>query len=262
MTRAQTVRRSVTAMAMDFTLDVHGGVREDTLDAVMAQVAKDLEWVDSTFSTWRDDSWISRLRRGQATVADAPALVVEVLDLCERFRDETDGAFDARGPDGLLDPTGIVKTWAMERVRWRLGLLGAGGWLWGCGGDATASGRGPAEGGWRIGIADPREEPGPQAATMRRIVLGRGMSAIATSGHAHRQGHVWDPFSRAPAQYFSQVSVAGDDLVKCDAWATAVLAGGKRTLRKAEADGLAVLAMRVVDGSVRASATAAWSVIG
>ena len=251
--------RTVTAMAMDFTLQAWGPVDPESVDVVMGHVAADLRWADEVFSTYRADSWMSRLGRGEARVADAPPAVAEVLDLCEQFREETGGAFDARTPDGRVDPTGIVKTWAMERARWRLSLVGATGWLWGCAGDVTVSGRGPVDGGWRVGIADPREAPGPANPVVRRAVLGGRLSAIATSGQAAMSGHVWDPRTGDVAGHFAQVSVLGRDLVECDAWATAILAGGRRTLQRAQDAGIAALALRVVNGSVRATANAAWS---
>ncbi|WP_084040413.1 FAD:protein FMN transferase [Demequina sp. NBRC 110053] len=264
MSETAAVRRAITAMAMDFTLEAWGA-EQDAVDAVVEHASSDLRWADEVFSTWREDSWISRLGRGEASIADAPPAVAEVLDLCERFREETGGAFDARTPHGRLDPTGIVKTWAMERARWRLELMGASGWLWGCGGDVTVAGRGPADGRWRVGIADPRARAGAAAAPVRRIELGgaatgrRGVTAVATSGESHRPGHVWDPRTGASARHYAQVSVAGTELIACDAWATAILAGGQRTLRRADAAGLAALALRVVDGTVRATATSAWA---
>jgi len=249
-------------MAMEFALAVEGDVDADALDTVMEHVEADLRWVNEVFSTYREDSWVMRISAGRASIQDAPPAVAEVLDRCEQFRDETDGAFDARTPDGGIDPTGIVKTWAMERSRWRLGLLGASGLLWACGGDVAVSGRGPVDGGWRAGIADPREAPGPQTPVVRRVELGRAVTALATSGHAHTPGHVWDPRTRASAEHFAQVSVAGTDLVACDAWATAILAGGRRTLRLAQERGIAALALRAVDGRVKAGATAPWAALG
>lgn len=255
---APVVTRTVTAMAMDFTLQVWGDVDADAVDSVMEHIGADLRWVDQVFSTYREDSWISRIGRGEDNAADAPPAVAEVLDLCETYREETGGAFDARSPDGGIDPTGIVKTWAMERVRWRLGLLGATGLLWGCAGDVIVSGRGPADGGWRIGIADPRVAAGADVPPVRRVRLADPVAALATSGDAHRPGHVWDPRTGASAEHFAQVSVLGRDLVHSDAWATAILAGGAVTLRRAEAAGVAALALRVVKGSIHATRTGAW----
>lgn len=259
--------RAFTVMAMDFELAAVGDVGE-SVDALMDFVEHDLTWVDEVFSTYREDSWISRINRGEASVADAPAALVEVLDLCEAFRDETDGLFDARTPDGRIDPTGIVKTWAMERVRWRLGLLGADGWRWGCAGDVTVAGRAPTDAGWRIGIADPREEPGPHTPIVGVVTLGSGgpsatgRHALATSGQAHRRGHIWDPRTGMRAQDIAQASVLGDDLVRCDAWATAVVVGGKAAARAAHRAGLEVQALSIVDGAVRSSRTAGWRSTG
>ncbi|MFV0284758.1 MAG: FAD:protein FMN transferase [Demequina sp.] len=259
-----TLTRTVTAMAMDVTLTVVGDVAEETADAVVGYVLSDLTWVDEVFSTFRADSWISRLSRGEASVGEAPPAVAEVLDLCEAFRDETDGLFDARTPAGGIDPTGIVKTWALERSRWRLGLLGAEGWSLGCAGDVTVSGKAPTEAGWRIGIADPREVPGPDAALVGVVTLGvggdgaTGRHALATSGLAHRSGHIWDPRTGTAATQVAQATVVGDDLVRCDAWATAVVVGGKAAAKAAQRQGLEVQALTVTDGRVAASRTAGW----
>ncbi len=244
---------------MTFRIAVEGeAVNDSTLDVVAEHIARDLQWVDQVFSTYRDDSWVSRLSRSEVKIADAPPAVAEVLDLCEHFRDQTNGAFDARNPEGGIDPTGLVKTWAMERSRWRLGLLGASGVLWGCAGDVMVDGVGPNTGGWRIGIADPRSTAGETAPVVSVAHLGAGATAIATSGDAQRPGHIWDPRTRASAQHFAQVSVRGTDLIECDAWATAIMAGGKRTLRLAIERGFEVLALRVLEDRVHSQSTPEW----
>ncbi|WP_062134912.1 FAD:protein FMN transferase [Demequina aestuarii] len=247
-------------MTMDFRLEAEGDVSPEALEVVMSHVESDLRWVDEVFSTYREDSWISRLSRGECGVADAPPAVAEVLDLCERFRDETSGAFDARSPAGAIDPTGVVKTWAMERVRWRLGLLGATGWLWGCAGDVVVDGRGPADGGWRVGIADPRAAAAETsvAPMVSATVLDARASALATSGDAHRPGHIWDPRTGTPATHYAQVSVRGTDLIACDAWATAIVAGGKKTLKLALDHGVDVMALRTLEGKVHAQSSPGW----
>lgn len=251
--------RSIEAMAMTFRLAVEGDRTDaSTLDVVAEHIASDLLWVDEVFSTYREDSWVSRLSRSEATIAEAPPAVAEVLDMCEHFHEETGGAFNARSPDGGIDPTGLVKTWAMERSRWRLGLLGAAGVLWGCAGDVTVDGVGPVDGGWRIGIADPRSPAGEAAPIVSTAFLEGRSKAVATSGDAQRPGHIWDPRTRASAQHFAQVSVRGTDLIECDAWATAIMAGGKRTLRLAIDRGFEVLALRVIDGRVHSQATPGW----
>ncbi|WP_062076518.1 FAD:protein FMN transferase [Demequina globuliformis] len=257
-----TVTHTTTAMAMDFTLTVVGDVSPDAIDLVAPHLAADLAWVDEVFSTYRADSWVSRLSSGTATVADAPPAVAEVLDLCERFRDETGGWFDARTPTGGLDPTGIVKTWAMERSRWRLGLLGGSGWSYACAGDITVAGAAPTDAGWRIGIADPRDPPGPRARSVSAVTLGGGKRAatcLATSGRSGAPGHIWAP-RRSRGPEVAQASVRGSDLVQCDAWATAIVAGGLEVAQRAPEFGMEVMALRIVGERVKSFSTPRWSV--
>ncbi|WP_084622087.1 FAD:protein FMN transferase [Demequina oxidasica] len=246
-------RRTVTAMAMDFTLDVPESVSDSALDTVMPYIESDLQWADAIFSLYQPDSQLSRLGRGEASIGECVPAVAEVLDLCEKYREETSGAFDARRPDGVIDPTGIVKTWAMERVRWRFQLLGASAWLWGCAGDVTAQGRPDAVGPWRVGIADPRAG----GATVDAVELG-AVEAIATSGTAHSGEHIWDPRKGRADTHFAQASVAGSDLVQCDAWATAIMAGGRKVALAAQAEGLHVLTCAVREGKVFAERSPGW----
>jgi thiamine biosynthesis lipoprotein len=82
-------------------------------------IAEAVYWlhrVDAVFSTYRSDSDISRIRRGELRVADADPEVGRVLELCARAQLATGGAFTAM-PGGRLDPTGLVKGWAIERAR-------------------------------------------------------------------------------------------------------------------------------------------------
>ena len=74
-------------MGMPVTVRCDGGA---------ARVFAWLRWVDATFSTYREDSEICRLDRGELRVADAHPDVREVLARCERLRVATGGYFDAR----------------------------------------------------------------------------------------------------------------------------------------------------------------------
>src|SRR4051812_32852470 len=83
-------------------------------DAIAAAVAG-LHAADAAFSTYRPDSAICRLDRGDLALADAPGEVLEVLRTCARLREETGGAFDMRCR-GFLDPSAYVKGWAAQRA--------------------------------------------------------------------------------------------------------------------------------------------------
>ena len=57
-----------------------------------------LHWVDATFSTYRDDSEISRLNRGELNPVDVHPDVAAILASCEQLRVATDGYFDISAP--------------------------------------------------------------------------------------------------------------------------------------------------------------------
>ena len=122
-------------MGMPIAIDV----RDPAVDpAAIARAFAWLRWVDATFSTYRADSAISRLNRRELAPADAPPEVRTVLARCEELRVETDGYFDIRvhvGPGerrddavlavGAVDPSGLVKGWAVDRAAALLEAAGA-----------------------------------------------------------------------------------------------------------------------------------------
>ena len=143
-----------------------------------------LRRVDALFSTYRAGSEISRIDRGELAIADADPLVSEVLVRCERVREETDGYFDARA-SGRLDPSGLVKGWAVERAAALLEASGERRFCVSAGGDLVVRG-GP----WRVGIRHPGRRRRLAAALTVRD------AAVATSGAYERGAHVLDPHTR------------------------------------------------------------------
>jgi FAD:protein FMN transferase len=248
-------RTTVHSMAMPFAIEIvradpslvgGRGPTEGECAAAVGAFHRDLIWADDVFSLWRDDTPLSRLARGETTVDDCPSAVRDVFAECEKYREMTEGAFDARRPDGVLDPSGIVKTWAVDRAAWRLESLGAAGWLVGASGDVLVSGFAPGMVPWTVGIADPRHPEDPQGGTpLDVIALGGRMDspcrALATSGTAQHGEHIWNPATGRREASFVQASVIGMDLVECDAWATAIVAGGADVAIAAQRHGLEVL---------------------
>jgi thiamine biosynthesis lipoprotein len=175
-----------------------------------------LREVDAAFSTYRRDSEISRIGRGELAVRNAQPMVREVLARCEALRGETGGYFDARAT-GRLDPSGLVKGWAVERAGALLEALGARDFCVDAGGDLALRG-GP----WQVGIRHPLER-GRLAAALTAHDL-----AVATSGGYERGAHIADPHTGAPPSGVLSVTVAGPDLATADAYATAAFAMGER----------------------------------
>jgi thiamine biosynthesis lipoprotein len=187
----------------------------DVLDGVVAWLHR----MDATFSPYRRDSDISRLARGEITLAGCAPEVGEILGLCERLAEATGGCFSAYA-SGALDPSGAVKGWAVERASAMLSAAGSRDHSVNGGGDLRLSG-GPEPGRpWRIGIADPL-----RPATVATVVEGRDM-AVATSGTAERGAHIIDPRTGRPATELASVTVVGPSLTTADAYATAAFVMG------------------------------------
>jgi thiamine biosynthesis lipoprotein len=209
-------RRVEHIMGMPIQLDL----RDDAVapDAVEAAFAW-LRWVDETFSTYKPDSQISRLARGELLLADCAQEVDEVLTRCARLREETRGYFSVRA-GGSLDPSGLVKGWAIGRAAELLERAGARSFALDAGGDVVVRGRPGTEGPWRIGIRHPVIHDKVAA------VLGCEDVAVATSGTYERGEHIVDPHTGAPPSGLLSVTIVGPDLATADAYATAAFAMG------------------------------------
>src|SRR5919112_4971373 len=86
------------------------------IDAPGVDVEPAFAWlreVDAVFSPYREDSEISRLDRGEIALADCRPEVDEVLMRCRALHAATGGYFSVR-PNGRLDPSGLVKGWAID----------------------------------------------------------------------------------------------------------------------------------------------------
>ena len=125
-----------------------------------------------------------------------------------------------RTADGRLDPSGLVKGWAIEQASDLLRAAGSANHCVNGGGDVQCAGEPQPGQPWRIGIAHPLQ-PG----TLVDVVTGTDI-AVATSGTAERGAHVLDPHTgRAPAGLAS-VTLVGTRLSRVDAYATAAFAMG------------------------------------
>lgn len=221
-----TVNRKVEhVMGMPISLAVRGRhAADDRGEAEWQAALAILRTVDRAFSTYRRDSVISQLARGELTPEGCSPDVNEILQLAELAKMESGGAFDIRrrGPDGkdLLDPSGVVKGWAVERAARTLEKLPATDFCLSAGGDMICRTKLTAAPAWRIGIEDPSNP--------RRVLAVAPIrnGAIATSGTAHRGAHIVDARSgRIPTQLAS-VTVIGPNLTWADIDATAAFALG------------------------------------
>ena len=223
---AEPIVRSVAhVMGMPISLALRGRHAADEAGrSAWIEVMASLREADLVFSTYRPESVISRLGRGEIGPGDCPPEVAEVLALGERATEQSGGAFAVRrpGPDGapVLDPSGVVKGWAVERAAAALRALPDTDFCLSAGGDLTCRADRPGAPAWRIGIEDPFDPSRVLAVVPVRT------GAVATSGTAHRGTHLVDARTgRVPAAV-AAVTVVGDDLTWADIDATAAYALG------------------------------------
>ncbi|MFJ3233106.1 FAD:protein FMN transferase [Streptomyces sp. NPDC086787] len=217
-------RRVAEVMGTVFSFDVRGG-DPDAVRHALDEAIAGLRRADDVFSTYREDSQMSRLARGELGVADCDPEVAEVLELGAEAERVSDGWFSMRY-GGRLDPTGIVKGWATERAARRIAAAGASGVSVNGGGDVQMYGAPEPHRPWRVGVADPLR-PGGLAA----VISSGGVPelAVATSGTAERGAHIMDPRTRKPAVTdLVAVTVVAPGLTWADCWATAAFAMGSR----------------------------------
>ncbi|HSO92916.1 MAG TPA: FAD:protein FMN transferase, partial [Candidatus Dormibacteraeota bacterium] len=218
---AQTARRVRVEPLMGtvFSIDLRDGqVPESAVD----EAFRWLHQVDRRFSPFRTDSEITQLGRGEITLAECHPDVATVLELCETLRLLSGGAFNAWQfrPDGRLDPSGMVKGWAVDEAARILELSGARNFCINAGGDVLARGRPVARKGWRVGIRNPFDR-----STLAAVVEVTDM-AVATSGGYERGDHIIDARSRTTNKDLSSLTVSGPSLTWADAYATTGVAMG------------------------------------
>ena len=206
---------------------------DETRAGLLAQAAEILHEADRTFSLYKPESPLSRLARGETSVANCPPVVNEIWDACQTWETITDGWFSAFTPEHTFDPSGLVKTWAAKAAADFSIEHGIRDFTLNAGGDVLISDAASNPTDWRIAISKPVSIASTQAGILTVLDLkDTPFRAMATSGSAERGEHIWNPKApgKEPAREFVQVSVIARDLVEADVLATAAFAEGERAI--------------------------------
>ena len=190
-------------------------------------------YIDQTFSTYKDTSEITRINRRELQLADASADMQAIFVLAEHTRQQTYGYFDIHHK-GLIDPSGIVKGWAIYNAAALLADMGCANYYVDAGGDIQVSGQNSAGQAWRVGIRSPFN--------VNEIVKVVALTdcGIATSGTSIRGQHIYNPRSDAGSiDDVLSLTVIGPNIYEADRFATAAFAMGADGIRFIESlDGL------------------------
>lgn len=224
MTGAFTVVEPVMGTVASITVV---GERADRVERAIAACVARLRDDERVFSTYRDDSDVSRLRDEGLELGEVDARVAEVAARCRDLRERSGGRFDAHWR-GWFDPTGFVKGWSTDAATRAFDGLLADGAIEAVGvnvgGDMRLRTAATSDHVWRIGIVHPTHE-GELLATVE-VVDG----AVATSGTSERGAHLIDPRTGAHLPGPVSATVVADDLTTADAWATVAAVAGIRDL--------------------------------
>jgi FAD:protein FMN transferase len=188
---------------------------------LLTDVFTHFEYVDAKFSTYKDNSEITLINKYQIKAEAASADMQTILALAEQTKQETGGYFDI-AHNGVYDPSGIVKGWAIYNAAQILSRAGCRNFYVEAGGDIEAVGKNNAGQDWRVGIRNPFD--------LNQIVKVLAVSnrGVATSGTYIRGQHIYDPNDdgRLMTDIVS-LTVIGPNIYEADRFATAAFAMGR-----------------------------------
>jgi len=205
-------------MGMPVVLDIVGAPAE-----VLEHVFRYFHAVDQRFSTHKSESEVSRINRGEIPAEKYSTEMREVFSLAEQTARQSEGYFDIRTPQGSIDPSGLVKGWAINNAAQMIRGMGYTDFWVEIGGDIQTSGRNAEGYEWRVGIRNPF-----RADEIVKVLFPRG-AGIATSGDYLRGSHIYDPRAgAAAASSIVSLTVVGPNVYEADRFATAAFAMGER----------------------------------
>ncbi len=155
----------------------------------------------------------------------------------------------------LLDLGGIAGGFAIEKAARVMRESGCSAFLIDDAGDIWFEGKKPDNSAWRIAVRDPRDN------TSLALIESRTPLAISTSGDYERfvsvdgvrYGHIMNPRSGRPVDYYSSVTVIASEPLAADALSTAVFAmPPEQAFKWVEKNNLAVLFL-TASGSIHLS---------
>ena len=186
-------------------------------------------YIDGKFSTYKPESEMMRINRGELAERDWSDDTKIIFMLAEETKQRTDGFFDMHRPDGSIDPSGIVKGWAIWQAAKLVESRGFKNFYVDAGGDIQVGGVNAEDKPWSVGIKNPLR----QDEIVKTVHLGGAastppMGGIATSGTYIRGEHIYNPKTGEAANEILSLTVIGPNVYEADLFATAAFAMGAR----------------------------------
>lgn len=201
---------------MPITIEVEAGATNLIIDSVFNYFKN----IDKQFSTYKPSSEISRINNGLPKNEWSKDMKF-VISLCDETKDITNGYFDIYH-NGKLDPSGLVKGWAIYNASKLLQEKGIKNFYIEAGGDIQADGSNADKKPWTIGIRNPFNID-----EIIKIVHLENQG-MATSGTYIRGQHIYNPhINNQDITDVKSLTVIAANVYEADRFATAAFAMGK-----------------------------------
>ncbi len=203
-------------MGMPVTVEIgDSSAQKNDLEKIFSY----FQYVEDNFSKYKETSEVSKINNGEICEAEYSKDMKTILKLSEETKHLTGGYFDIVTAEGKIDPSGLVKGWAIYEASKLLQANGFKSYYVDAGGDVQTYGLNSNGEKWSVGIRNPFK--------MDEIVkvLYLGDEGIATSGTYIRGQHVYDPFQQQkPITEIVSLTVVGPNVYEADRFATAAFA--------------------------------------
>ncbi len=182
-----------------------------------------LREIDEKFSTYKSTSEVSKINRGEISLLNFSPEMCEVLALCEKTKSETKNFFDVKKDDGKIDPSGLVKGWAIHGAANILRENCCKNFLIDIGSDIEVSGKNSDGENWRVGIKNPFQPEGEIIKVLNLCNVG-----VATSAKYARGEHIYNPNNYQDGlNEIVSVTIVAENILEADRFVTAIFAMGK-----------------------------------
>lgn len=220
-------------MGMPVTLEIVDPTADET---IFPAVFDYFTYIDKTFSTYKPESEMMRINRGELPENEWSDDMRIIFMLAEETKQRTNGYFDIKKPgsgaDGrdFYDPSGIVKGWAIWQAAKIVEDRGFTNYYVDAGSDIQVSGVNGEGTPWRIGVKNPFKQD-----EIVKVVVAAGNAqthglGIATSGTYIRGAHIYNPKTGAMANEIASLTVIGLNIYEADRFATAAFVMGERAI--------------------------------
>jgi len=208
-------------MGMPITVEI---VDEGAANSDVEKVFDYFRYVDDKFSVYKNESEITKINNKLLPEKEWSEDMKVVFKLSRQTKNETNGYFDIITNDGKINPSGLVKGWAIYNAAESLKKAGYKNYYVEAGGDIQVQGENNEKKAWRVGIKNPLKQN-----EIVKVVCLLNNEGIATSGTYIRGNHIYNPKNRE--EIISEIislTVIGKNVYEADRFATAAFAMGKK----------------------------------